>query len=370
MLGIILSTLLSFLTAFSSMGARAEAPGIPAWDQAYYEANHLALRFMPRFTVEFDDPLLEAFEGLKEDSGFDVLGVVNSFPDIFALHRWMVNLFPGFIYDLRDTWMLKGDSYEGEDGDGARMVLYRLLGASVAMPVKARFVALNDREDPDDYLINLKLTYADNSTKEFTTYSRYNAVTGEFGEYNGVGGLGYNMNFGGTYGAYATTTDDSWQRNLGYMKLYDTLLLQGTDAANLDTVRLKFPYAGKDWMLQLWKGRYFITTGGEVGLYNKPTSRLIEFYDCATDEERVGMSFKVTAHDNGEDIIMIDIPSRLHWWVTGFAVQKKLYTADKLTLETEIIPIDAAMKAALKGALDKEAAVTYTETAEGLLIKW
>jgi len=374
MVSILLSTMIGFFTAFGGMGARAEAPGVLAWDQAYYEANYTSLPLLPRFTVEFDEPLLEAFEGLKEESGFDVTGVVNSFPDIFALHRWMVNLFPGLIYDLRDNWMLKGDSYEGEGGDGARMVLYRLLGASVAMPVKARFVAVNDREDPDDYLINLRLTYADGSEKEFTTYSRYNAVTGDFGEFNGVGGLGYNMAFKSEYGPYAYTTDDSWQRGLGYMKLYDDLLLQGTNMANLVTVRLKFPYAGKDWMLQLWKGRYFVTTGGEVGLYNKPPSRLIEFYDCAADEERVGMSFKVTAHDKGEDITLIDIPGRIHWWVTGFAVQKYLYTADKLTLETEIVPIDEAMKQALIGALDREAAnnvLSYTETAQGgLLITW
>jgi len=373
LLGIILSTVMSLLTAFSAMGTRAEAPGIPAWDQAYYIANHIAMRFLPRFEVEFDEPLREAFEGLKDESGLDMIGVANSVPDVFALHRWLVNLLPGFIYDLQDSWMAKADSYEGENGDGTRMVLYRALGSLVAMPVKARFVAVQDREDePENYLINLELTYANGSKKEFTTYSRYDAVTGEFGEYNGIAGLGYNIHFKGEYGAYTTTTDDSWQRGLGYMKLYDDLALQGTGMVNAHTVRLKFPYAGKDWMLQLWKGRYFITSGGEIGLYNKPRSRLIEFYDAVSDAERVEMSFLLTARDNnGEDITLISIPRHIHWWVTGFAIRKQIYTPDKLTLETEILPIDDAMKAALKSALDKEAAVSYTESDSGaLLIKW
>jgi len=374
LLGIILSTALSLLTAFSGMGARAEAPGVPAWDQAYYTAHYTVKPLLPRFEIEFDEPLREAFEGMKEESGLDVIGIANSIPDVFALHRWMAGLFSGFLYNLRDTWMAKGDSYEGEGGDGARMVLYRALGTVVAMPVKARFVVVQDNpDDPDDYLVNLRLTYADGSEKEFTTYSRYNAATGEFGEYNGIAGLGYNIHFKSEYGPYTTTTDDSWQRSLGYFKLYDDLV-QKTDAAKLTTVRLKFPYAGKDWMLQLWKGRYFVTTGAEIGLYNKPPSRLFEFYDAASDTERVGMSFKLTAHDKGEDITLIDLPARTHWWLTCFAVRKQIYTPDKLTLETEIIPIDDAMKAALKGALDREMAnnvLTYTESGSGsLLIKW
>jgi len=373
-LGIILATALSLLTAFSGMGARAEVLGVPAWDHAYYTANHVAMRLLPRFKIEFDEPLREAFEDMKDESGLDVIGIINSVPDVFALHRWMAVLFPGFVYNLRDTWMAKGDSYEGEGGDGGRMVLYRALGTMVAMPVKARFVAVQDRPDePENYVVNLRMTYADGSEKEFTTYSRYDAVTGEFGEYNGIAGLGYNLHFGGEYGTYTTTTDDSWQRSLGYMKLYDNLVAK-TDAANLTTVRLKFPYAGKDWMLQLWKGRYFVTTGAEIGLYNKPPSRLFEFYDAASDAERVGMSFKLTAHDNGEDITLINLPVRTHWWLTCFAVRKQIYTPDKLTLETEIVPIDTAMKDALLGALDREMAnnvLTYSEADSGaLLIKW
>ena len=38
-------------------------------------------------------------------------------------------------------------------------------------------------------------------------------------------------------------------------------------------------------MIQVWKGQYGITTGGELGVYNKTTNRETEFYDCASDED-------------------------------------------------------------------------------------
>ncbi|MCL2105650.1 MAG: DUF4474 domain-containing protein [Oscillospiraceae bacterium] len=370
MLSMILSTLLSLLTAFSGMGARAEAPGVPVWDQTYYEANYKPVRLAPRFEVIFDEPLLQAFDGLKEETGFDIVGVVNSFPDIYHFHRWMVRAFPGFFYDWADNWLAKGNSYEGIDG--SRMVLYRLVGTAAAMPVRARFTADPIDWSPNSYAIRLELGYEDGSVRDFPTYSVYNAETGEFGEENGVSGLGYNFIFGDKN--YAYTTLNPFQRGLGYMKLYDDLLLQTNKSVNVETVRLKFPYEGKDWMLQLWKGRYFITTGAEIGIYNKPPSRLVEFYNAVTDEERVEMSFKLTVNDNGAQNVLIDRPLTLQWWMTGFAVRRYLYTPDKLTLETEIVPTDEAMKDALIASLKKEEAkgsLTYTESAEGtLLIVW
>ncbi|MCL2301203.1 MAG: DUF4474 domain-containing protein, partial [Firmicutes bacterium] len=206
--------------------------------------------------------------------------------------------------------------------------------------------------EPYEYGIHITCTYADNSKCSIDTYSRYNKLTGEFGEGNGVGGLSYNFNFNE---ALAYTTNNSWQRGLGYMKLYDTLLLQTSDMVNIDTVRLKFGYKGKDWMLQLWKGRYFNTSGGEIGLYNKPKDRFIEFYDCATDEERIYMSFKITTDDTTiDDPVLINRDVEIHWWFTGFAVRRKLYTPSHLTLGTVVVPADTEMYTALKGALDKE----------------
>jgi len=372
LLSIILATLIGFVNVFSNMGVRAESPGRPAWDQAYYSA-HVPLRLMPRFEITFDPPLQEAFADLALASGFDVEGVVNSFPDIFYFHRWLVRAFPGLFYSWADNWMAKGDAAEAA-GEYAKMGAYRIFGSSVAMPVRAHFEAVPLENAPHEYEIWLCMIYADGSTRKIDGNFVYNEETGAIGAGDGISGLGFNFHFNylDGNGAYAYTTHNPFMRVLGYSKLYDVLLLQTSAMVNVDTVRLKFPYAGKNWMLQLWKGRYFITTGGEVGIYNKPASRWIDFYDAATDSERIEMSFKISHKETGA--VFVDRPLTLHWWMTGFAVQERLYTPDKVTLETEIVPIDEPMKLALVGALEREAsknALSYTETAEGhLLITW
>jgi len=338
--------------AFSNVGALAEAPNTPAWNNDAFQSSMArgALRFSPQWDITFDDVLVDAFEDLEDRTGFSILGAVTGLKDMFWTHRWMVKLFPGVFYGLRDRWMARGDVYEAKE-DIVGMVAYRLLGICIGMPVKARIIA--DPLDEDLFEIFVDCTYADGSVRRLKTFSTYNRINGEFGEpYMGVAGLSYNFNFNE---AMAYTTNYSWQRNLGYMKLYDILLLQTTKMVNIDTVRLKFRYQGMDWMLQLWKGRYFTTTGAEIGLYHKPKSRLVNFYDCATDEERIYMSFTVTTDDTTiPEPVLIDRPMAPRWWLTGFAVRERLYTPDRLTLETVVVPTDAAMYAGLKGALDGE----------------
>jgi hypothetical protein len=245
------------------------------------------------------------------------------------------------------------------------MVLYRLLGIIAGMPTHSHVGAVpQDELDPHvDYEIFIDCTYADGKKLRLKTFTKYNTESGEFGEGNGISGLGFNFNFNfdSDDGPYAYTTKASWQRSLGYMKLYDTMFLQTSKMVNIKTVRLKFDYAGKDWMLQLWKGRYFITTGGEIGIYNKPKNRKIEFYDVAGDKELINMSFRIIA-DKGTDgeILVIDRDVLYSWWMTGFGVQRYVYTPNRLTLESTVVPIDDAMCDALKRSLDKEK-VPYTE---------
>ncbi|MBR6551911.1 MAG: DUF4474 domain-containing protein, partial [Clostridia bacterium] len=82
---------------------------------------------------------------------------------------------------------------------------------------------------------------------------------------------------------------DSWQRNFGFNSLYDT-------AAPMvgmvySTLKIYFTYDNKDWMMEIWKGQYGITAGAEIGFYNKPSDRVMEHYDCVTDEEMLTMAF-------------------------------------------------------------------------------
>lgn len=104
----------------------------------------------------------------------------------------------------------------------------------------------------------------------------------------------------------------SWQRNFGYTSAYDAMASVG--GMYYDTIRLKFTYGEHDYMFQLWKGRYGITTGAEMGLYYKDKGASDKFYKCAPDSEMIVMSFALYRND---ELYMTRGPER-HWWLTGF----------------------------------------------------
>ena len=111
------------------------------------------------------------------------------------------------------------------------------------------------------------------------------------------------------------------QRKFGYCDLYDTLApLAGIFISHK---KMPFTYDGKKWMIWIWKGQYGITTGAEIGLYvysktiiiNVNGKRYVQkFYRCATDDERIKMSF--TLYKNGRK--MFSRGYQTHWWLTGF----------------------------------------------------
>ncbi|MDR3596464.1 DUF4474 domain-containing protein [Clostridium sp.] len=111
---------------------------------------------------------------------------------------------------------------------------------------------------------------------------------------------------------------NSWQRNMGYSHLYDeSMALFGMI---VDCEPIYFEYNNKMWLIELWKGQYDLNTGCEVGIYtaDKPNLNVPEiykymFYNCASDEERLTMSF--TLKKNGKNLFSRD---EKHWWLAGF----------------------------------------------------
>ena len=43
-------------------------------------------------------------------------------------------------------------------------------------------------------------------------------------------------------------------------------------------------------MIQIWKGNYLISNGGEVGLYNRKPGSIGSYYNCANDEQMMEMT--------------------------------------------------------------------------------
>ncbi len=124
------------------------------------------------------------------------------------------------------------------------------------------------------------------------------------------GFLGYQYNKAGNY--YFTATDP-WQRNFGFNILYD----MGAPFVNFyyDTVRCKFRYENKDWLIQFWKGQYgLVFLGAEIGVYTKPLDRSQAHYDGASDDDMLYMS--MSFYRKGVERATREYAK--YWWCTAF----------------------------------------------------
>ncbi len=142
------------------------------------------------------------------------------------------------------------------------------------------------------------------------------------------------------------TADDTWQRNFGYSEIYD-------NAASLiviiiETCRIKFEYANKDWMFQLWKGQYgWVLYGAEIGIYNKEKNRPIEHYTCATDEDMLQMQMTLWERQTvmGVEtwVRSFGRPYERQWWHTGFVWGNMIGRNKDLKMEARLTMRDYAM---------------------------
>lgn len=127
---------------------------------------------------------------------------------------------------------------------------------------------------------------------------------------------------------------DCWQRETGYCRLYD----EAAPLFNMimDCEPVVFSYGGKRWLIELWKGQYGITTGGEIGIYNTDREDIDHdkfkgtFYEDIRDDERLPISFVLKK--NGKVILR---RKAVHWWLTGFKLGE-FSEADSLTMEATI----------------------------------
>lgn len=125
---------------------------------------------------------------------------------------------------------------------------------------------------------------------------------------NGLAGYKFNSE-----GNFYFTADDPWQRNFGYTEAFDTAA--PFVSIYMDTMRVKFRYKNKDWMVQFWKGQYGLAfIGSEIGVYTKPLDRTIDHYDAASNEDALYMA--CTCYRDGDVIFSREYAK--YWWCTGF----------------------------------------------------
>ena len=111
---------------------------------------------------------------------------------------------------------------------------------------------------------------------------------------------------------------NAWQRKYGYCRLYDEAAAPA--GMILDSEPIQFTCNGKRWLIQLWKGQYYLNTGCEIGIYcseepDLSISHLFHgtFYRCVNNRNRLNMEY--TLIKNGKELFS---RRERHWWLTGF----------------------------------------------------
>ena len=121
-------------------------------------------------------------------------------------------------------------------------------------------------------------------------------------------------------GGYFYTDDkECWQKNFGFNEGYDSMAPLGM--MNYDTVRVKFNYDNKEWLIQMWKGQYgYAFVGGEVGVYTRKVGAGGTHYNCAKQEDWLNMEMAFVwdkgRTGNYQTIFVRDYTQ--YWWCTGF----------------------------------------------------
>ena len=175
----------------------------------------------------------------------------------------------------------------------------------------------------------------------------------------GVAGFQFNQT-----GNYYYTNTDPWQRTLGYNEIYDNAA--AFTAIFIDTMRCKFRYDNKDWMIQFWKGQYgYVFIGHEIGVYYKPIDRTAEHYDCVSDEDSLYM--EMDGLRDGAVLYHRDYGK--YWWCTGFVPGKldKFSDRSELAIDARITMKDKEMLGAFVESLEKNGMIKGNDfTVKGL----
>lgn len=251
-----------------------------------------------------------------------------------------------------------------EEGHPIRSVITRF--ASVWMgvidSVYARLEPVEGR--PELLRMMCEIVYKDGRTDALRSDIYYNVETNTFVNLEGDAALlGYLLD---VEEGYLFTGRNIWQRDFGFSPIYDFISYVTPYFMQYTTRRIKFTYDNQEWMIQLWKGRYFITNGGEAGIYTRPVGSVGSFYNCASDEDALDMKLDITRGD----VDILHMPKQHNWWISGFAFDDTTYDPATFHYVVSITMKDAEMLKAFTAAVDGISDVTYTVNGLEVTLVW
>lgn len=315
-----------------------------------------------KFNVTLDEVILDISAEICSESGLDLGLIAANIPNINVIANYFKNKYSINTTEFREARYKKGQEYL-ENGNEIMASVCHAIGAYMSI-IQKLDIYTEKTEEKDVYKVMLYLEYEDGTTETHDAGLLINMKTGECYNDKGTGmfGSGYNFNI---YEMVVYTTVDCWMRNFGFCLMYDILANSMPISYSYITRRFKFEYDGLQWMIQIWKGNYFISNGGEVGIYSRePGKHLNTFYNCATPEQELDMSLQIL---NGNKVL-VDRPLQRHWWISGFHIGTMRYLPSVLTLKSTIVMPNEEMLEAFTASIDANIMNDITYTVDGLKV--
>lgn len=145
-----------------------------------------------------------------------------------------------------------------------------------------------------------------------------------------------------------TSRVDAFQKIFDYCALYDKSSLKFNMV--FDCEPIYFDYAGRTWMIELWKGQYGINVGAEIGIYcadtTIPPGQYAKTLFHAVSESDM-MPISMQLNYKGQPLFSI---KNIHWWLTGFRMGSYC-TPEDLVLEASIVFPNEEMQACFAESL-------------------
>ena len=309
--------------------------------------------------VTMDDALKEICDTISSNTALDVYKLLTNLPDESDSIDKINKILNIDTAEYRKEMYALAEQYKSEGNSAMYNITYAV--GILMSSIKSAQLELVPQGD-SVYKVHLILTYSDGGTERLQTYILINTETGECYGYNDKGMLktGFNCNY---KEALVYAPINCWMRNFGFCFEYD-LLCYSAPVYCYNTRRFHFEYNNKDYMIQMWKGNYLITNGGEVGVYYRDKGKYGTFYNVVETEDQLDMSLQIW---HGDDLL-VNITEQNHWWVNGFKMGTRLYSPHSLTLKTTILMTDEEMLKAFTTAVDRNIWKDVTYTVDGLKV--
>lgn len=295
-----------------------------------------------------------------EDSGLDLKLISEHFPDINILARNLGKRYEIDTTEFRAARYAKMNEYLAE-GNKTMAAVCHTIGAYMSI-IELMEIYTVETDDPDVVQVMFHLVYSDGTEETHAPGLIINTKTGQCTNKDDTGMFGTGYNFS-VEEMIVYTTVDCWMRNFGFCVMYDVIANMFPLSFHYVTRRFRFDYQGEEWMIQIWKGNYFISNGGEVGVYwREPGSTVGTFYNCADETRELKMSMEIYSGDK----LLVNRPMQQHWWLSGFHISDRAYVPSLLTLKTTIVMRDEEMLNAFVEAVNSHYMHDVSCTVDGL----